>query len=147
MSRRTDPNRFKLTRFLTAQEETYTHALSDIKQFEQLKSEVIYIFPQLQGLSLKKTQKYYQIKDLPEAAAYLEHPVLGARMVEICLELINIPAKTAIQVFGSDNAVKFQASMTLFSQVKDSSPVFGAALYRYFDGEPDGLTLRLLNKR
>ena len=103
-----------------------------------------YIFPQIQGLGLSETSRFYAISSLAEANAYLAHPVLGARLRE-CTALVNEVANRSItQIFGDIDAVKFRSSMTLFSATGGDAGVFRAALDKYFDGKPDERTLAAL---
>ncbi|PTQ99913.1 uncharacterized protein (DUF1810 family) [Mucilaginibacter yixingensis] len=105
-----------------------------------------FIFPQIAGLGLSSTSKYYAIKDMDEAVAYLAHPELGARLVEISNALLLLPGNDAHQVFGSPDDMKLQSSMTLFAQLDGAPQVFRQVLDKYFDGEPDKQTLQLVGK-
>ena len=89
-------------------------------------------------------QKHYSIKNLDEATAYLNHPVLGKRLIEICNALLEIEGKTANQIFGNPDDLKLRSSMTLFASVKNTNSVFNEVLAQYFDAQPDKLTLQIL---
>ena len=103
-----------------------------------------YIFPQIQGLGSSETSRRYAIASLDEAKAYLAHSVLGARLLE-CTALVNAVAKrSAVEIFGSVDAMKFRSSMTLFHKASAGDGVFREALEKYFDGEADELTLERL---
>jgi DNA polymerase-4 len=88
--------------------------------------------------------KYYGIKDLNEATAYLEHPILGKHVVEISEELLKLNEKTATQIFGTPDDMKLRSCMILFANVKNSDPVFQKVLTKYFNGLPDDRTAQLL---
>ena len=105
-----------------------------------------FIFPQLEGLGRSATAQHYAIRSLDEARAYLEHPILGPRLVE-CTEIVNrIDGKSAYEIFGTPDDLKFRSSVTLFVQVARDQPVFEQALAKYFDAVPDPLTIELLSR-
>jgi uncharacterized protein (DUF1810 family) len=82
----------------------------------------------------------YAIGSLAEAGAYLAHPILGPRLVE-CTELVNkVEGRSAHEIFGSPDDLKFRSSMTLFAAAQPGASVFRDALDKYFDGVPDPLT-------
>ena len=136
---------YNLNRFIEAQEGSYASALSQIKGGKKRTHWMWYIFPQIRGLGSSSTSKYYAIKDWEEAAAYLQHPVLGTRLKEICNALLSLDTSDPYKVFGSPDDVKLQSSMTLFSEVEGSSPVFNKVLEKFFGGDKDGQTLSLMN--
>ncbi len=104
-----------------------------------------YIFPQLRALGRSERAIRYGLADLEEAKAYLAHPVLGARLKE-CTRLVNgVDGRSAHEVFGSPDDMKFRSSMTLFARAAPEEPVFRAALEKYCGGEEDPLTLDLLH--
>ena len=81
---------YNLQRFLNAQEKDYWVALSEIKNGKKQSHWIWYIFPQVQGLGLSETSKFYAIKNIHEAEEFLNHPILGSRLIEICNELLNL---------------------------------------------------------
>ena len=133
-----------LKRFLTAQEGDYVRALAEIKNGRKQSHWMWYVFPQLAGLGFSETAKFYGIRDLEEAREYLEHPVLGSRLLEISKVLLQFKGKTANQIFGSPDDLKLRSSMTLFSLVENTDPVFQAVLGIYYSGSPDPKTLALV---
>jgi len=104
-----------LKKFLDAQDKSYEKALSEIKNGQKKSHWIWYIFPQIKGLGLSETSKFYAIEDLDEAAAYLNDPVLGKRLVQISQELLDLKNLSARQIFGSPDDMKLKSSMTLFS--------------------------------
>ncbi|MFV8324890.1 DUF1810 domain-containing protein [Flavobacterium sp. ZS1P14] len=134
----------ELIRFLEAQNQVYLKALSEIKNGKKTTHWMWYIFPQIKGLGSSETAQYYGIKDLNEATAYLQHPILGKHLVEISEEVLNLNGKTAAEIFGTPDDMKLRSSMTLFANVKNADPVFQQVLVKYFNGLPDNLTLQLL---
>lgn len=133
-----------LDRFLTAQEDDYEDALAEIKAGRKRTHWMWYIFPQIVGLGFSSTSIFYAIKDKREAAEYLKHPILGARLIEISQILLEIENKTAYEIFGSPDDVKLKSSMTLFGALENTDPVFQEVLDKYFDGAKDGRTLELI---
>jgi uncharacterized protein (DUF1810 family) len=139
----TDTN--ELIRFLDAQNQVYLKALSEIKKGKKETHWMWYIFPQIKGLGSSETAKYYAIKDLKEATAYLEHPILGKHLIEITEAVWNLKGKTATQLFGTPDDMKLRSCMTLFASVKNTNPIFQKILVKYFNGLADDLTLQLIN--
>ncbi|GGG87793.1 hypothetical protein GCM10007415_22120 [Parapedobacter pyrenivorans] len=135
----------QLQRFVMAQERHYTTAFEEIKNGRKRSHWMWYIFPQLAGLGFSETSRYYAIRDREEADAYLRHPALGPRLVEISHELLRLATDDATAVFGSPDDLKLRSCMTLFSVVPDADPVFQAILDKYFEGIPDGKTLGILS--
>ena len=133
-----------LKRFLTAQERDYTRALVEIKNGRKQSHWMWYIFPQIAGLGFSETARFYAINNLEEAHDYLNHPVLGNRLIEITSALLPINGKTATQIFGSPDDLKLRSSLTLFNSVANADPVFQAVLDKYYGGLPDPKTLALI---
>lgn len=133
-----------LSRFIKAQENDHAIALAEIKKGRKRSHWMWYIFPQVQGLGFSSTSKYYAIKDIDEAAAYLKHPVLGSRLVEICRALLALESDNATQIFGDPDDMKLRSSMTLFASVPGADPVFEAVLKKFFGGKKDERTLEIL---
>ncbi|MBD1395662.1 DUF1810 domain-containing protein [Pontibacter sp. JH31] len=133
-----------LDRFLNAQESDYQVALSEIKNCRKRSHWMWYIFPQIAGLGFSETSKFYAIQDKAEAAAYLQHLVLGKRLVEISEALLYLKEKTANQIFGSPDDLKLKSSMTLFAALPATHPVFQKVLDKYFGGTKDQKTLQLI---
>jgi uncharacterized protein (DUF1810 family) len=135
-----------LKRFLSAQEHDYATALSEIKAGRKRSHWMWYIFPQISGLGFSSTSAYYGIKSLEEAAAYLQHPVLGKRLLEISEVLLTLEGRNATAIFGQPDDVKLKSSMTLFSRVPGSPAIFQQVLDKFFYGLGDEKTIELLAK-
>ena len=140
-----DFNQVGLERFITAQDSAYPDALEEIKKGRKMSHWMWYIFPQIKGLGHSPTTTYYSIKDLAEAQAFMSHPLLGPRLVEISNEVLNVPNKTANEIFGSPDDKKLRSCMTLFSCLEDPNPVFELVLKKYFKGLKDEKTVLLVN--
>ena len=134
---------YNLERFIDAQEASYEIALSEIKTGRKKSHWMWYIFPQIQGLGFSETSKFYAIKDIDEARAFVEHPVLGERLISICNALLQLETNNAHKIFGSPDDLKLQSSMTLFSSL-NINPVFQKVLEKFFNGIKDDKTLQII---
>lgn len=135
-----------LSRFIDAQASNYMQALSEIRNGQKRSHWMWYVFPQLAGLGYSSTAIFYALSDLREATEYLNHPVLGPRLIEIATAMLQVDGKTATQILGTPDDLKLRSSMTLFGAVPDAAPVFQAVLDKYYNGQPDPATLALLDK-
>ncbi|KAA2242698.1 DUF1810 domain-containing protein [Chitinophaga agrisoli] len=133
-----------LNRFIKAQESSYTAAYDEVLEGRKWGHWMWYIFPQFKGLGFSEMSSYYGIKDLEEAASYLNHPVLGQRLISICQALLTHYNKTAHEIFGSPDDLKLRSSMTLFASVEGADKCFQDVLDRFYLGEKDSKTLDLL---
>jgi uncharacterized protein (DUF1810 family) len=137
---------FDLQRFLVAQEPVYEKVLAELKAGQKYSHWIWFIFPQIEGLGFSTISRHYSIKNLAEAAAYLQHPILGSRLVECCATVHALQGLSANQVFGSPDDLKFKSCLTLFMQVPEANPVFAHNLEKYFNNQLDEKTLaRLAN--
>jgi len=135
---------YNLERFVAAQEGVHERALAELRAGEKRSHWMWFIFPQIAGLGFSPMAQRYAIGSLDEARAYLAHPVLGDRL-RACTAAVNgVTRRSAHALFGSPDDVKFRSSMTLFTRAAPEEPLFAAAMARYFDGEPDPLTLAKL---
>lgn len=142
---RTADDPYNLTRFVYAQEDDYVHALAEMKSGKKRTHWMWYIFPQLDGLALSTTSQRYAIKSVEEAEAYLAHPLLGPRLHECAAAVLQIEGQSATEVFGSPDDLKLRSCATLFACVSPPGSVFDRLLTKYYGGERDKKTLRLLS--
>lgn len=133
-----------LSRFVTAQEGVYERALAEIHSGRKRTHWMWFVFPQLVGLGVSETARFFGIRDAAEARAYLRHPVLGRRLEEIARATLAVDGLTAQQIFGSPDDVKLRSCATLFATASAEGSVFTQLLDRFFDGRPDDRTLALL---
>ena len=138
-------NPFDLNRFVSAQDKVYDRVLAELENGRKQSHWMWYIFPQLDGLAQSATSKHYAIKSSSEAMAYLNHPVLGRRLIECTDTILGIKGKTVSEIFGYPDDLKLKSSMTLFSEVAANS-IFSFVLDKYFQGERDTKTLQLLKQ-
>jgi uncharacterized protein (DUF1810 family) len=138
---------FAPQRFLAAQESVFTRVCAELTAARKTSHWMWFVFPQLQGLGSSATARQYALACVEEARAYLAHPVLGTRLRE-CTRLVNrIEGRTIEEIFGYPDYLKFRSCMTLFAHAAGdaaSAQLFREALGKYFAGEEDPLTLRLL---
>jgi uncharacterized protein (DUF1810 family) len=140
MSGRDDP--YNLRRFEEAQDGVYERVCGELRVGEKRSHWMWFIFPQIRGLGRSPMAERFAIGSLEEARAYLRHGVLGGRLRE-CASIVNgVQGKSASEIFGFPDDLKFCSSMTLFAKAGDEkdSP-FEEALRKYFGGEMDQGTL------
>ena len=133
-----------LARFVQAQAQQYEQALAEIRSGRKRSHWMWYIFPQFEGLGSSSMSRRYSIKSLDEARAYLNHPVLGARLVACTKAVLDVEGRSATEVFGSTDDMKLQSCATLFACVSSSESLFHQILHKYFRDRRDINTLRLL---
>lgn len=132
-----------LLRFLDAQNEDYSLALSEIRRGMKRSHWIWYIFPQIKGLGFSYNSEYYGISSLQEAKDYLNHELLGKRLIEITASLLLHRGKNIEQIMGTIDAVKLKSSMTLFDIVQPGN-VFGEVLDEFYSGERCRRTLEFI---
>jgi uncharacterized protein (DUF1810 family) len=135
---------FDLERFVEAQKTHYARALDEIRSGRKRTHWMWFIFPQFAGLGSSATAEFYAIRSRAEAVAYLQHPVLGTRLEECAGALLLVEGRSASQIFGFPDDLKLRSSATLFAAVAAPGSVFEQLIDKYFGGEPDARTIRLL---
>jgi uncharacterized protein (DUF1810 family) len=135
---------YHLSRFVHAQEESYAHALAELRSGHKRTHWMWYIFPQLDGLAFSATAKHYALKSIEEARAYLAHPLLGPRLLECAEAVLRIEGRSAREIFGSPDDLKLRSCATLFACVSPSGSAFERLLTRHYGGGRDEKTLQLL---
>ena len=134
---------FDLQRFVGAQDAVYRDVCAELAAGRKTSHWMWFIFPQLKGLGRSATAQFYGLASRAEAEAYRRHAVLGPRL-QHCTELVlAVTGRSATQIFGSPDDLKFRSCMTLFAQAT-GEPLFRRALDKFFDGREDEQTLRLL---
>ena len=135
---------YNLSRFIDAQETTYEGAMLELARGKKESHWIWYIFPQIVGLGDSKATKIFSIKSLEEGRAYLEHPVLGPRLVEACEILLTLKGTSINEVMGFPDDLKLLSSMTLFETFSESNSVFTRIIEIYFDSARDEATLEII---
>ena len=142
-SGQSDPH--DLERFVQAQASVYDRVRAELAAGRKSSHWMWFVFPQMRGLGRSHTAHRYGIASREEAAAYLGHPILGPRLID-CTRLVNAVRERSIgEILGYPDDLKFHSSMTLFDAVQPEERVFAEALDKYFGGERDANTLRLLD--
>ena len=132
---------YDLQRFIDAQQPVFDRVIAELKQGRKRGHWIWFIFPQLKGLGHSSNSEFFGISSLQEAAAYVQHPVLGPRLMQ-CTELVNsVEGSSAEDIFGEIDAMKFRSSMTLFAKAAPDNRIFAEAIRKYFGGRLDGLTI------
>ena len=134
-----------LEHFVEAQNGSYATALSEIEAGRKRSHWMWYIWPQLKGLGHSPMAQHYGIADAAEARAYLAHPSLGPRLVEISRAMLAHRERAREEVLGGIDALKLRSSATLFAAQPGADPVFAEILDAFYDG-PDERTLALLDR-
>lgn len=142
MANANDPH--DLDRFLFAHVDDYQNALAEVRAGHKRTHWMWYIFPQFHGLGFSSMAQRYAIKSVAEAQAYLQHPVLGPRLLECCEAALAVEGRSAHDIFGSPDDMKLRSCVTLFAKVSPPGSVFERLLAKYFQGHPDAKTLELL---
>jgi len=134
-----------LDRFVEAQEPVYPRVISELAGGVKKSHWMWFIFPQIAGLGFSAMAQRYAIGSRAEAVAYLDHPVLGSRLIECTRLVLDVSGKSIRSILGSPDDIKFRSSMTLFDAVSDN-PIFNDAIEKYYSGKKDGATLATLKR-
>jgi|SRR5579864_4820902 len=134
-------NPYNLERFVSAQDRIYPQVVSELRSGMKTSHWMWFIFPQVRGLGRSPVSMQYAISSREEAGAYLQHTILGPRLKECTRLVLDVKGRSAEEIFGSLDDMKFRSSLTLFAQVSPNDDIFSRALQQYFDGAPDQLTL------
>ena len=137
---------YDLDRFVRAQRDDYEQALQEIASGRKRSHWMWYIFPQIDGLAFSAMSRRYAIKSAEEARAYLDHPVLGPRLVACAQAALSHPGLSATEIFGQPDDLKLRSCATLFASVSPAGSVFDRLLEQFYPGGPDAATLRLLGR-
>ncbi len=135
---------YDLERFVRAQKGDYEQALAEIRDGRKRSHWMWYIFPQIEGLGFSAMSQHYALKSLAEAKAYLDHALLGPRLVACVDALLRLEDRSAEQIFGFPDDRKLRSCATLFAAASLSGSVFHRLLDNYFQGERDPVTIRRL---
>jgi uncharacterized protein (DUF1810 family) len=134
---------FELQRFVAAQASVYAQVCAELRAGRKATHWMWFVFPQIGGLGTSAMSRLYAIGSRDEARAYLAHPLLGARLRECTALTLGVEGRTAHEIFGNPDDLKFQSSMTLFAAVAEGEMIFDTALRKYFAGG-DAHTLEIL---
>ena len=136
-----------LISFVNAQAQVYSRVIKELTDGRKRTHWIWFIFPQLAGLGHSATAQRYAIRDLEQARRYLADPLLGGRLRDGVRRMIGHKDRSALEILGSPDDLKFRSCLTLFRQAASESSdqmLFAAALDQFYDGNPDLPTLELL---
>ena len=144
-----------LDRFLLAQENSYDDALQEMKNGKKTTHWMWYIFPQIKGLGKTDIARKFEIENVEESEAYLQHEVLGERLITLTSILVHdVQGKSAEEIFGYPDFMKFQSCLTLFSLTVSRNEkifsiekfrIFSSALNKFYEGKEDEKTLSIID--
>lgn len=135
---------FDLQRFVEAQNPVYDQVMQELQAGRKRSHWMWYVFPQLDGLGHSAMAERYALAGIDEARAYLAHPLLGPRLQACVTALLQHHDKSAREMLGSPDYLKLRSCLTLSAQAAPGNPLFQLALVQFYDGEPDALTLAML---
>ncbi|WP_287814737.1 DUF1810 domain-containing protein [Pseudomonas sp.] len=135
---------YNLQRFVEAQRPVFEQALRELNQGQKRTHWMWFVFPQIAGLGLSDTARHYAISGAGEAVAYLQHPVLGPRLLQATAAVSALKGRPVGEIFGSPDDLKLRSCMTLFANAADDPGPFNQVLADFFDGQPDAKTLDVL---
>lgn len=135
---------YHLGRYVEAQEPCFARVRAELAAGRKTSHWMWFVFPQLKGLGASAMAERFGIGSLAEARAYLAHPLLGARLRECTHLVLGVERRTAAEIFGYPDDLKFRSCVTLFARADPGERIFQDALARYFGGQPDPLTLKRL---
>jgi uncharacterized protein (DUF1810 family) len=134
---------FDLQRFVTAQAPVLDAVLAELRAGRKRSHWMWFVFPQLRGLGTSSMAHRYGIASLEEAQAYLAHPLLGPRLRECCALVLRVEGRSANEIFGSPDDLKFRSCVTLFGLAAPEEPLFAQLLDKHYGGMPDPRTVAL----
>ncbi len=137
---------FDLQRFVSAQAGAYDNALAELRAGRKRSHWMWFVFPQARGLGQSSTAQHYGVASLDEARAYLDHPILGPRLLACTQAATRSDAPSLNALFGSPDDLKFVSSMTLFRLAAADPEPFQRALDRWNQGGTDERTLALMGR-
>jgi uncharacterized protein (DUF1810 family) len=133
-----------LERFVEAQAPVYDQVRRELQAGRKESHWMWFIFPQIKGLGQSPTSIRFAIGSMDEAKAYAAHAVLGPRLWECARLALDVEGRTARDIFGPIDEMKFRSSMTLFAWAAPKEDVFQRCLDKYFADGPDPATLALI---
>lgn len=138
---------FNLSRFVEAQAPVLSRVMTELREGRKTTHWMWFIFPQLQGLGRSEMASRFALSGIAEARAYLQHHLLGPRLEECVKTVLQHRDRSAMQIFGSPDELKFRSCLTLFMNAGPGSLLYEQALEQFYSGEPDRKTLLLLGRQ
>ena len=131
--------------FIQAQNAVYPTVIKELTEGQKRTHWMWFIFPQVKGLGHSATAQRFAVESLEQAKEYLQHNVLGARLMECAKLLLLHPDKSALDIFGSPDNLKLQSSLTLFAFAAGNDNVFEQLLHQFYKGDYDMNTIEILS--
>lgn len=127
-----------LNRFIEVQDHitttgksVYEQAIQDIQNgYLSVHCWIRYLFPQLKGFGTSSVTKYFELDGREEALAYINHPILGDRLIHATKTVLDNKYSIYEILKRPLSIQKFRACMLLFSTISDN-PVFKQVLNKY----------------
>jgi uncharacterized protein (DUF1810 family) len=135
---------FELRRFVDAQAPVIEAVLQELADGRKRSHWMWFVFPQLKGLGRTSMAQHFGLASIDEARSYWAHPLLGPRLRTCTQRVLAAEGRSALQIFGMPDVLKFGSSMTLFERAAPNEPVFAQALDKFFAGQRDDKTMALL---
>ena len=135
-----------LSYFVQAQEPVYHQALDELRSGHKCSHWMWFIFPQLGALGRSAKAQFFGLADVAQAAAYLQHPVLGPRLLGGTCAMLLHPDRSAADILGPVDALKFRSCMTLLALAAPQHPLFARALQVFYGGKGHPATLALCRR-
>lgn len=132
---------FDLERFVSAQASVYDHVVAELRAGKKRSHWMWFIFPQVEGLGSSPMAQHYAIRSRGEAEAYLRHALLGPRLIECTQLILGHSDRSAHDILGSPDDLKFRSCMTLFAAASEKGSPFERALQVFHAGERDPKTI------
>lgn len=136
---------YNLDRFIEAQEKDYSIAVQEMKNGLKVNHWIWYTFPQIVDLGRSAIDRKFSIKSKAEVKAYYKHPILGKRLLELCIILLELNGKSALSIFGHPDYLKVWSSITLFRLIIKEEVIFEQVLEKYYSSRLDDKTLSILS--
>jgi uncharacterized protein (DUF1810 family) len=136
-----------LIQFVDAQAQVYRQVVEELADGRKRTHWMWFIFPQLSGLGHTAMAQRYAIRNIDQARRYLADPILGNRLRHDVSLILSHKGKSALEILGSPDDLKFRSCLTLFCEAasdKSDRSLFAEALNQFCNGEPDPRTLNLL---
>ena len=136
-----------LMHFVNAQAPIYAQVVQELAEGCKRTHWMWFIFPQLAGLGRSPMAQRYAIRDLDQARRYLADSILGKRLRDVVQLMMRNKEKSALEVLGSPDDLKFRSCLTLFRLAASDDAdrtLFTKALEQFYRGEPDDRTLELV---
>lgn len=135
-----------LSHFIQAQNPVYADVLDELAKGKKTSLWMWFILPQLKGLGHSSMAERYALENIEQAKSYLNHPILGTRIIECAQLLVKHSNKTALEIFGSPDHLKLHSSLTLFAVAAGESSIFEVLLQQFFNSSLDQKTIQILNR-